>query len=148
MTNTIFGPVDQDTGLSSMVDLVATPSADPPSTRINREQVRSEPVGWLKAVPTSAADRNHPAAWYQQALAVDSATSATHVARLATKNLSARERAETRILTRHPLDGMDTAGLALVAHPELKYAWATPTWSVLVKAGDRVVTHAGIVYRV
>jgi GNAT superfamily N-acetyltransferase len=105
-----------------------------------------ERAAWLAAVPTAPADNSDPNGWYQRALSAEAATRGVNVLSLAVSSLSPRERAETHTLTRHTLEPMDPH-LQPFALPANRYTWAAPTWSVMVKADQRVVTHAGIVYR-
>lgn len=128
-----------------MIGLPASPPV-PASATVDNE-LRMKPAARLTAAPTTAADRNHPQDWYQRALAAESVTSRMNVLRLAVSNLSPREREETHVLTRHRLPGVD--GKNQSAHPAAdERVWAASTWSVMVKADQRVVTHAGILYRV
>ena len=96
------------------------------------DEIRASPVPWLAAVAPTAASRDDPRGWYQHALAVDSASDANHVIRLAAAHLSASEREATRSLTPDP---------PVPSGPAM-------TWSVLAKPDQRVVAHTGILYRV
>ncbi len=69
------------------------------------------------------------------------------VQRLAVKSLSMREQEDTQAFTRHTLDRRDGRVRPFALRAD-RYAWETPTWAVLVKAEQRVVSHAGILYRV
>ena len=102
------------------------------------DEIRASPVTWLAAVAPTAASRDDPRGWYQHALAVDSASDANHVIRLAAAHLSASEREATRTLAPDP---------AIPSQPDADVVSAM-TWSVLAKPDQRVVTHTGILYRV
>jgi GNAT superfamily N-acetyltransferase len=112
-----------------------------------RIPVPIEPPAWLPGMPPTAHDKDDPDGWYQRALIADAVNPGANVLRLAATSLSLRERAETRAFTRHSLESLDphTRPYAL---PADRYTWAAPTWSVMVKADQSVVTHAGILYRV
>ncbi|MDQ3809049.1 MAG: GNAT family N-acetyltransferase [Chloroflexota bacterium] len=82
-----------------------------------------------------------PRGWYQHALASEAAQSKINVLRVPVAHLSAGERADMDILTCRSGSESDHAPLALAESSSAK-------WSVMVKAGERVVAHTGIVYRV
>jgi len=104
------------------------------------------PVGWLTAVPPTAACKSDPQGWYQHALAVDTANAGTHVLRLAVANLSPAEREAVRALSPiPPVEVGARAALALAADQDPSEAI---TWSVIAKADEQVVSSAGILYRV
>jgi len=70
-----------------------------------------------------------------------------NVQRLAVTSLSGHEREETRGFTRHTFERMDER-VRPPAVPGDRYTWAPSVWCVLVKTEQRVVSHAGILYRV
>ena len=109
-------------------------------------EAQTEPAHWLPGTPTDAVIRNDPLGWFHHAQTADSGTSQRNVQRLAATHLSARERGEIQTLMCHPRAPTDRRTSAF---PQTDaYEWSAPTWSVMVKANQRVVTHAGIVYRV
>src|SRR5919202_2713539 len=110
-------------------------------------EIRTPPAAWLTAVPLTSAARVDARGWYQHALGVDSASVAKDVVRLAVRDLSPSEREATHALTPHPLVGMDADGNILAVTPE-QDVLAALNWSVMARADQRVVTHAGILYRV
>jgi GNAT superfamily N-acetyltransferase len=83
---------------------------------------------WLTAVRHTPVQKADPQGWYQQALTTNGVTAGPTIVQLAETNLSPGERAE----------------LTAFASP----ARVAPTWSVMVKADQQVVTHAGVLYRV
>ncbi len=96
---------------------------------------------WLPAVTSSPVVNRDPRGWYQHALASEAAPSKINVLHVPTAHLSARERAEVDVLTCHSGPASDRKPSALAErHPAM--------WSVMVKAGQRVVAHTRIVYRV
>ncbi len=103
---------------------------------------------WLPAVSTSQESLDDPQGWYLQTSAAQvRATAGVKVIQLAAKNLSPQERQQASGFTRHTLrpSGDHVRPLAL---PADTYTWATPAWSAMVKADQRVVAHVGIIYRV
>jgi hypothetical protein len=87
-----------------------------------------ELVTWLPGIPV--AEQHATAGWFQRAKAAEEATFRTQVMRLASRRLSALERAETLDLTRDCADRTE------------------PDWSVIVKRDAHVVSYAGISHRV
>lgn len=120
---------------------------------INLAQVSSAPqtntpesTHWLAGMPTSAR-KDDPRGWFPRALAVDAAATEVNVLQLAVENLSPDERRQTLAFTRHTLD--HTVGtIRPLSLPADTYSWTPPSWSVLIKSGQRVVAHAGIIYRI
>jgi GNAT superfamily N-acetyltransferase len=127
--------------------LVVVPDPKLATATVEPVAVPMERAAWLAAVPTTPADKSDPNGWYQRTLSADAATRAVNVLSLAMGSLSPRERAETHTFARHTLEPMDPH-LRPFALPADRYTWAAPTWSVMVKADQRVVTHVGILYRV
>jgi len=127
--------------------LLAIPDPKLLSATVEPVAVPMERAAWLAAVPTAPADNSDPYGWYQRTLSADADTRGVNVLSLAVSSLSPRERAETHTFTRHTLEPMDAhlQPFALLAD---RYTWAQPMWSVMVKADQRVVTHAGILYRI
>jgi hypothetical protein len=127
--------------------LVAVPDPKLESTSVEPFPVPTAHAAWLKAVPTTPADKSDPNGWYQRALDAEATIRGVNVLSLAVRSLSPLERAQTRTFTRHTLEPMDPhlRPFALLAD---RYAWAEPTWSVMVKGDQRVVTHTGVLYRV
>jgi GNAT superfamily N-acetyltransferase len=110
-------------------------------------QTETPPPSWLAQPPLSMDAREDPAGWYQRALHDDGEIPGVNAQRLAVKSLSAHEREETRAFSRHTLDRTD-GRIPALALPADQYTWAAPEWSVMIKADQRVVGHAGILYRV
>jgi GNAT superfamily N-acetyltransferase len=102
------------------------------------DEVRTPAVRWLPAVDPRSVSRDDPHGWYQHALAVESASAAKQVIRLADCHLSPSERDAARTLTPDPAVRNEVDADVVSAM----------TWSVLAKSDQRVVTHAGILYRV
>jgi hypothetical protein len=127
--------------------LVATPDPKLMSATVEPVAAPSERAAWLTAVPNTPADQRAPNGWYQHALSAEAGKRGVNVLCLAVSSLSPRERAETHTFTRHTLEPMDPHLRPFALRANL-YTWAAPTWSVMVKADQRVVTHAGILYRV
>ena len=127
--------------------LVAVPGPKLLSATVEPVAVPMERAAWLAAVPTAPADNSDPYGWYQRTLSADADTRGVKILSMAESSLSPRERAETHLFTRHTLEPMDAhlQPFALLAD---RYTWAQPMWSVMVKADQRVVTHAGILYRI
>ena len=115
---------------------------------VDTDAIPTPATQWLPAVSTSRKAQDDPQGWYQRMLAAEvQAYAGVRVIQLATQNLSAGEREQTSTFTRHTLQG----GLDRVrplSLPADTYTWTAPTWSAMVKAHERVVTHAGIIYRV
>lgn len=106
----------------------------------------SETTQWMPGVPTSEVNDDRRG-WVQRALAVDAAPAAVNVSQFAVENLSPDERRQTQAFTRHALD--HTVGTVRpFALPADTYSWTAPSWSALIKSGQRVIGHAGIIYRV
>lgn len=93
---------------------------------------------WQPALDPTSGSWNDPAGWYRRALAVDSASSGKQVIRLAVSNLSDNERDAIRTLTPGGVVRSETDADLL----------SPPTWSVMAKSDQRVVSQAGILYRV
>ena len=112
------------------------------------EAIALPATGWLPAVSTNPKTLDDPHGWYQQTLVAE-LHAATHVKviHLATANLSAEERQQTSDFTRHTLQ-RSVDRVRPFSLPADTYSWATPTWSTMVRADERVVTHVGILYRV
>src|SRR5262245_54054107 len=121
--------------------------ADVPTEELQTVRAEIEPAAWFPVTPLTTASRSDPNGWYQQAVAVDTAGFTRNVLRLAIANLSPSERAETQILTCHHLARVDSNDDAIRRASD-QPLWSALMWSAMVKAGPRVVTHAGIVYRV
>ena len=86
---------------------------------------------WLTSVSHTPVEEADPSGWYQQALRVgNGVTPGVNVLQLAETNLSARERSDLKAFT------------------DDRYTSAAPSWSIMVKVDQRVVTHAGMLYRV
>jgi GNAT superfamily N-acetyltransferase len=139
-TDTLVGLLHSDRLVDgSAVNLAETSSA--PRTNA------PESADWLPGVPTDSAMKGDPQGWFQRALAVESAGGRVNVLQLAAENLSPDEHRQTLAFTRHTLD--HTLGMVRpFALPADTYGWTPPSWSALIKSGQRVVAHAGIVYRV
>jgi GNAT superfamily N-acetyltransferase len=106
-----------------------------------------ESADWLPGVSTDSTMKGDPQGWFQRALAVDTAAAQVNVLQLAVENLAPDERRQTLAFTRHTLD--HTLGTVRpLALPADTYTWTPPTWSALIKFGQRVVAHVGITYRV
>jgi GNAT acetyltransferase-like protein len=93
---------------------------------------------WVPGLDPTSVPRNDRANWFGRALAVDSASTAKHVIRLAASHLSATERDAIRILTPDH-DGNTEADAGSVS-PMM--------WLVMAKPGHSVVSQTGILYRV
>jgi GNAT superfamily N-acetyltransferase len=102
---------------------------------------------WLPGVATSRDALQDPQGWYQRALTKEAVSTGVDVLQLAVGNLSPDERQQAQAFTRHTLQ-RSVGRVRPFALPANSYTWAWPTWSALVKADQRVVAHAGIVYRV
>jgi hypothetical protein len=85
---------------------------------------------WLPGVQLSPADRDAPSGWYKRALGVETLNRRLNVIHLPSDRLSSTERTDIERLT----VSQDLPRMAAV-------------WSVIVKAGQHVVVHVGIVYR-
>ena len=105
------------------------------------------PEHWLPAVSASRDALEDPQGWYQRELTEESVTTGINVVQLAVGNLSPDERLQAEAFTRHTLQ-RSLERVRPFALPANSYTWASPTWSALVKADQRVVAHAGIMYRV
>jgi GNAT superfamily N-acetyltransferase len=101
---------------------------------------------WVPGVSTRDA-LDDPRSWYQHALTAAAVTTGVEVLQLAVENLSPDELQQARAFTRHALQ-RSFAGVRPFALPADSYTWAWPSWSALVKADQRVVAHAGVIYRV
>lgn len=101
-------------------------------------EARTPPLKWLAGLDPRLVPRDDPHGWYRRALAVDSASAAKDVIRLADGHLSTSEREGIRTLTPHP-------SVPSGAQPDVVFPM---TWSVLAKPDQRVVTQTGILYRV
>jgi GNAT superfamily N-acetyltransferase len=115
---------------------------------VDTDPIPTPTTQWLPAVSTSREAQDDPRGWYQRTLAEEMPTAAgVRVIQLATENLSPEERQQTSAFTRHTLQRSQdrVRPLSLLADT---YSWTSPTWSAMVKADERVVTHAGIIYRV
>lgn len=123
-----------------------TPELDSAGTLVERKAAL---LGreWLTSVKHTPVQKADPQGWYQQALIANGPTPGVHVLQLAESNLSSSERIQTRAFTRHTLERTDPH-IRPFALPADKYTTAETTWSVMVKADQRVVTHAGVLYRV
>ena len=139
--------IDRITELLDTTRLLVAAPIEPVHPDPGIQQIPQATSRWLAAASTSKTALDDPHGWYQRTLAADAAALGLNVLQLAVGNLSPEERQETQVFTRHTLDRSveRTRPLAL---PADSYAWTAPTWSVLVKADQRVVTHAGIIYRV
>jgi GNAT superfamily N-acetyltransferase len=132
--------LDKTAELINTLPLVLAPAADAPP-------VPTPATRWLPAVSTSRKALDDPQGWYRRMLAQVRPGAAIKVVQLATANLSPEEFQQTSTFTRHTLQrGMDR--IRPLSLPADTYTWAAPSWSAMVKADDRVVTHAGIIYRV
>lgn len=127
--------------------LVVAPSVGPTSPASGVEPLPQATVHWLAAVSASKAALEDRQAWYQRALTADAVTTGVNVLQLAAANLSSEERRQTQVFTRHTLE-RSIGRVRPFALPADSYRWTVPTWSALVKIDQRVVTHAGIMYRV
>lgn len=122
-------------------------SVDPVETSSARQISAPQNTYWLSGVPTDSAVKGDPQGWFQRALAVDTARARVNVLQFAVENLSPDERRQTLAFTRHTLD--HTLGTVRpFALPADTYSWTPPSWSALIKSDQRVVAHAGIIYRV
>ncbi len=122
-------------------------SVDPAETSSARQISAPQNTYWLSGVPTDSAVKGDPQGWFQRALAVDTARARVNVLQFAVENLSPDERRQTLAFTRHTLD--HTLGTVRpFALPADTYSWTRPSWSALIKSDQRVVAHAGIIYRV
>ncbi len=139
--------IDSISELLETTRLVVAPPVEPGQREAGTRQIPRATARWLAAVSTSEAALDDPHGWYQRALAADGAGPGVSVLQLAVGNLSAEELHETQAFTRHTLDH-SVERIRPLALPADSYSWTAPTWSVLVKADQRVVTHAGILYRV
>jgi aminoglycoside 2'-N-acetyltransferase I len=127
--------------------LVDGSAVDPAETSSAPQTNTPESADWLPGVPTDSAMKGDPQGWFQRALMVDTAAARVNVLQLAVENLSPDERRQTLAFTRHTLD--HTLGAVRpFALPADTYSWNPPSWSALIKSGQRVVAHAGIIYRV
>src|SRR5579859_5728689 len=95
-------------------------------------------VRWVPGIDPTSVSRHDRTNWYGRALAVDSASSAKHVIRLAVSQLSATERDAIRGLM--PGCERQTEANAGSSSPMM--------WSVLAEPDQHVVSHMGILYRV
>ena len=93
---------------------------------------------WAPALDPTSVSRNDPAGWYRRALAVDSASSAKHVIRLAASHLSPAERDSIRSLT--PDHDRQNTSDADLNSPMM--------WSVMAKPDQHMVSQTAILYRV
>jgi hypothetical protein len=75
-------------------------------------------------------DSTRSDSWYQRSIATDAGSSRLNVIRLPNSRLSSSEQADIQQLT-----------------CQQQASRVAPTWSVMVKAGSRVIAYAGIVYR-
>jgi GNAT superfamily N-acetyltransferase len=125
---------------------MAAPALESAGSLAERKRALLGPE-WLTSVKHTSVEKENPEGWYQRALTANGPTPGATVLQLAETNLSPRERAETRAFTRHTLERTDPH-VHPFALPADRYTFAAPTWSVMVKADQRVVTHAGILYRV
>jgi aminoglycoside 2'-N-acetyltransferase I len=139
--------LDRITELLGTTRLVVAPRVEPVHPEAGIHQIPPAAAHWLPAVSTSKAALDDPQGWYQRTLAAGTAALGVNVSQLAVGNLSPEERHETQEFTRHTLD-RGVGRVRPFALPADSYSWTPPTWSVLVKADQRVVTHAGIIYRV
>ena len=96
---------------------------------------------------TSREALEDPQGWYQRAVTADAVSTGVNVLQLAVENLSLDERQQAQAFTRHTLQ-RSIERVRPFALPANSYTWAWPTWSALVKADQRLVAHAGIIYRV
>jgi GNAT superfamily N-acetyltransferase len=139
--------------------MVALP-IEPPKTRPVRKQALVGPTSgalgptsgalgpeWLTSVRHTPVEKANPDGWYQHALTANGPVTGPNVVQLAETNLSPRERAEVKAFTRHTLERSDPH-VHPFALPADRYTTSAPSWSVMVKADQQVVTHAGILYRV
>ncbi len=93
---------------------------------------------WTPGLDPISVARNDRANWFGRALAVDAASSAKHVIRLAGSHLSAIERDAIRILTTdHDRNTEADAGSV-----------SPMMWLVMAKPDQSVVSQTGILYRV
>jgi len=127
-----------------MVATPVKPVAAPAKRKLERALLGRE---WLTSVRHTPVEKADPLGWYQLALTANAVTPGVQVLQLAETNLSPRERTEVRAFTRHTLERTDPH-VHPFALPADRYTSAAPTWSAMVKADQRVVTHAGILYRV
>jgi GNAT superfamily N-acetyltransferase len=104
-------------------------------------------VHWLPGVVASPDALSDPHGWYQRGLTEDAVGTGVNVVQLAIGNLSPDERQQAQAFTRHTLQ-RSVERVRPFALPANSYTWASPTWFALVKAEQRVVAHAGIIYRV
>jgi Nodulation protein A (NodA) len=139
--------IDRITELLDTTRLVVAPPVEPVQPEAGTQLVRRATPRWLPAVSTSKAALNDPQGWYQRTLVADAAAPGVSILQLAVGNLSPEELHETQAFTRHTLD-RSVERIRPFALPADSYSWTAPTWAVLVKADQRVVTHAGIIYRV
>ena len=103
-------------------------------------ELPTAPLKWAPGLDPTRVSWNDPAGWYRLALAVDSASSAKHVIRLAVCHLSATERDAIRTLTPHHEPR---------TKPEADPDFMSPMmWSVMAKPDQSVVSQTGILYRV
>ena len=127
--------------------LVDGPAVDPAENVIRTKTRTPHNAHWLSGVPTDSAVKGDPQGWFQRVLAVDTARAHVNVLQFAVENLSPDERRQTLAFTRHTLD--HTLGTVRpFALPADTYSWTPPSWSALIKSGQRVVAHTGIIYRV
>lgn len=101
-------------------------------------EVPAAQLRWAPGLDPTSVPRNDRANWFGRALAVDSASPAKYVVRLAACHLSATEREAVRILT--PDQDGNTEANASSVSPMM--------WSVMAKPGQSVVSQTGILYRV
>ena len=135
--------ISRITELLDLAPLVVATPAEPAAI----QQPAQPSEHWLPAVSTSREALDDPRGWYQRALGAEADRAHAKVVQLAVANLSPDERSQAREFTRHALQRSAGRGRPF-ALPADSYTNAWPTWSVLVKAEQRAVAHAGTIYRV
>jgi hypothetical protein len=138
---------DLITELLETTPVVVAPRVEPVAAEAGSRQPPRLSAHSLPAVSTSRDALRDPRGWYQRALTADAVTTGVNVLQLAVENLSPDEREQAQAFTRHTLQ-RSGGRVRPFALPADSYTWAWPTWSALIKADQRVVAHAGIIYRV
>jgi GNAT superfamily N-acetyltransferase len=139
--------IDTITDFFDAARVVVAPLVEPVHPESGSQKIPRTTARWLPAVSTSKAALDDPQGWYQRTLAMEVVTAGVKLMQLAVDNLSPEEHGQTQAFTRHTLQ-RSMGRVRPFALPADSYTWAAPTWSALVKADERVVTHVGILYRV
>jgi GNAT superfamily N-acetyltransferase len=129
--------------LLDTLPLVVAPAGAPAAV----QQPPQPAERWTPAVSTSRVALDDPHGWYQRTLAADTVTTGINVLQLAWENLSPDECQQVQAFTRHTLQRSVERVRPFALRADL-YSYAPPTWSSFVKSDQRVVAHAGIIYRV